>query len=82
MYRVIRVRQARRSSWARTRSRCLCLFYPGVAWSLKVWEVVKVDPTVGGSIIVKGAWNNLPDDERAMPWSQFGLYLQGNATLM
>lgn len=49
---------------------------------IKVYEVVKVDPSIGGNILMKGAWNNLSDDERTLPWRQFGLLLQGNGTLM
>ncbi len=48
----------------------------------QVWEVVRVDPTVGGTVIMKGGVNNLTPEERAEPWSQFGLSLQGDATLM
>lgn len=44
--------------------------------------MVKVDPTVGGSVVMKGGANNLTQEERSEPWSQFGLSLLGNATLM
>ena len=48
----------------------------------QVWEVVKVDPAVGGSVVLKGGANNLTEAERSETWSQFGLSLLGNATLM
>lgn len=48
----------------------------------QVWEVVRVDPTVGGGIVMKGGANNLTQEEQTEPWSQFGLSLLGNATLM
>lgn len=48
----------------------------------QVWEVVKVDPAVGGSVVLKGGVNNLTETERSETWSQFGLSLLGNATLM
>lgn len=48
----------------------------------QVWEVVKVDPAVGGSVIMKGGVNNLAEEERFNPWSQFGLSMLGNGTLM
>lgn len=48
----------------------------------QVWEVVKVDPAVGGSVVLKGGVNNLTEAERSETWSQFGLSLLGNATLM
>lgn len=48
----------------------------------QVWEVVKVDPAVGGSVIMKGGVNNLTEEERFNPWSQFGLSMLGNGTLM
>lgn len=51
-----------------------------VRW--QVWEVIKVDPSVGGSVVMKGGVNNLTHDERDEAWSQFGLSLLGNATLM
>lgn len=50
--------------------------------TLEVWEVVKVDPSVGGNVVMKGAANNLNAEERNSPWSSFGLSLQGNASLM
>ncbi|CAM9143892.1 unnamed protein product [Scytosiphon promiscuus] len=55
---------------------------PASVEDLLVWEVVKVDPTVGGSVVMKGGANNLTQEERTEPWSQFGLSLLGNATLM
>ncbi|CAM9280265.1 unnamed protein product, partial [Ectocarpus sp. 13 AM-2016] len=55
---------------------------PASVDDLLVWEVIKVDPSVGGSVVMKGGVNNLTNDERDEPWSQFGLSLLGNATLM
>ena len=57
---------------------CGCVFVR--PW--QVWEVVKVDPSVGGTVVMKGGVNNLTQEERSEPWSQFGLSLLGNATLM
>lgn len=48
----------------------------------QVWEVIKVDPDVGGSVVMKGGVNNLVEEERFKPWSQFGLSMLGNGTLM
>lgn len=44
--------------------------------------MIKVDPTVGGSVMMKGGVNNLTKEERSESWSQFGLSLMGDATLM
>lgn len=54
---------------------------PASVDDLLVWEVVKVDPNLGGTVVMKGGVNNLTQEERSEPWSQFGLSLLGNATL-
>ncbi|CAN0181713.1 unnamed protein product [Pylaiella littoralis] len=55
---------------------------PAAVDDLLVWEVIKVDPTVGGSVMMKGGVNNLTKEERSESWSQFGLSLMGDATLI
>eukprot|EP00752_Nemacystus_decipiens_P002251 g2132.t2 len=54
---------------------------PASVDDLLVWEVLRVDPTLGGTVVMKGGVNNLTQEERSEPWSQFGLSLLGNATL-
>ena len=54
---------------------------PASVDDLLVWEVVRVDPSLGGTVVMKGGVNNLTQEERSEPWSQFGLSLMGNATL-
>ncbi|CAM9186377.1 unnamed protein product, partial [Phaeothamnion confervicola] len=67
--------------WEATGKRTTCRFNADAGDSRLVFDVLPVDPAVGGVLYCKGGKLALTPEERDAPWSLLGLDLLGDATL-